>query len=498
MIKDHRNLFGCIAVDMGAGSIRIMHGTIGDERIGYREIYRFDNRIVYQDGHDRWDMSRIIQGIREGIMTGLSEPGAAVQSIGVDGWGADFVLLEPGGELVEIPVAYRDKRTDGMREKWAGVMSEMDTFQRTGINFYPFNTLFQLLSMKGSDEMEKTSMVLFMPCYINFLLSDSTINELTISSTSQMLSVEGKDWDSEILEKLDLGPEKLGKVIEPGTRLGPVKWKEADGHSIENVAVCSHDTAGVVAALPVEEPDYAYISAGTWCILGLESEQPILTGEALELGFTNERGFGNSYRTLKNIAGLWLVQGLKKQMPDKVTFSELEQMISVGADPVQVIDPDDPLFYNPADMKEAFDLYFQKTDQPLPGELTGYVRCAYDSLCFAFRYYIERLEHLTGRSIRVLHVVGGGSQSVSLNQRIATICRRKVVSGPVEGATLGNILVQAMAMGYVRSLEQGRGMVRRSFPVREYFPEREAEGTGRRYRMFMNYRSNTEDKQINT
>jgi rhamnulokinase len=498
MISDHRKQFNCIAVDMGAGSIRMMHGAIRDEQISYREIYRFENRIVFRDGHDRWDMGRIIEGIMEGIRMGFSEAGGKVQSIGVDGWGADFVLLDRDGELVEIPVAYRDRRTEGMREKWAGVMPEMDTFQRTGINFYPFNTLFQLLSLKGSGSLELTSRILFMPCYINYLLSGSALNELTLSSTSQMLAVEGEDWDREILSELGLRPEILGKVVEPGTRLGPVKRTETSGRIVENIAVCGHDTAGVVAALPVEEPGYAYLSAGTWCILGVESERPVLTKEALDLGFTNERGYGSSYRILKNIAGLWLIQGLREQMPGKVTFEEMERMIRGGADPVQVIDPEDSQFYNPDNMKKAFDLYFQKTDQPLPEEITGYLRCAYDSLCFAFRYYIERLEHLAGRSIEVLHVVGGGSQSVSLNRRIATICRRRVVSGPVEGATLGNILVQAISMGQVASLEQGRSMVRGSFPVREYLPEREEEGIGRRYRLYLNFRRKIKNKHSET
>jgi rhamnulokinase len=488
-MKGSRNDFNCIAVDMGAGSIRIMLGAISGGRISYREVHRFANEIVHLDGYDRWNMARIESGVRTGIRKGIEDSGGPVQSIGVDSWGADFVLLDRNGKPEDLPVAYRDKRTEGMRERWGNLMGEMDTFQRTGINFYAFNTLFQLLSMKESEQLKQTSRVLFIPCYINYILSGVALNELTISSTSQMLSVGGMQWDAEILARVGLEPRQLGRVIEPGTRLGEMRLPEAAGQGIENVAVCGHDTAGVVAALPVENPNFAYISAGTWCILGVESEQPLITGEALHLGFTNERGFGNSYRTLKNIAGMWLLQGLKRDLPSNTSFSEMEQMVRQGEKTIQVIDPDDPLFYHPADMKEAFDAYFKRTGQHLPGEYNGYLRCAYDSLCFSFRFHVDKLEQLTGRSIEVLHVVGGGSRSDYLNQRIATICGRKVISGPVEGATLGNLLVQALAMGRIGSLERGRRLIRESFSTVEYFPEIEPAGTSQRYARFLTYKS---------
>jgi rhamnulokinase len=481
--------FNCIAVDMGAGSIRIMLGAICAGRISYREVHRFASGIVHQDGCDRWDMTRIESGIRNGIRKGIEVTEGRVQSIGVDSWGVDFALLDRHGKLGDVPVAYRDKRTEGMRERWGNLMGEMDTFRRTGINFYPFNTLFQLLSMKDSGLLKQTSRVLFMPCYINYILSGVALNELTISSTSQMLSVSGMKWDAGILEKLGLEPRQLGRVIGPATKLGEVKLPEAGGQGIESVAVCGHDTACVVAALPVEDPNYAYISAGTWCILGVESEQPVVTEEALHLGFTNERGFQNSYRTLKNIAGMWLLQGLKRHLPSNTSFSDMEEMVRHGRDVIQVIDPEDPLFYHPADMKEAFNAYFRRTGQRLPGEFSGYLRCAYDSLCFSFRFHVEKLEQLSGHNIEVLHVVGGGSRSDYLNQRIATICGRKVVSGPVEGATLGNILVQAIAMGRIESLEQGRSLIRESFSAVEYFPEIEPAGSGRRYERFLHYKS---------
>jgi len=369
-------------------------------------------------------------------------------------------------------------------------MPEMETFLRTGINFYVFNTLFQLLSIKGSEELKRTSRILFLPSYLNFLLSGHAWNELTISSTSQLLGVQGDQWDPEILEKLDLDKKLLGEVIVPGTSLGPVTIPEANGTEMESIAVCGHDTACVVAAIPVENPNYAFISAGTWCIVGVESDQPLLSKEALRLGLTNERGYNNTYRTLKNIVGLWLLQGLKKHLPESTTFAKMEAMTEEGGVITQVIDPDDPEFYNPEDMKGAFDSFFQKTGQPCPDIFGGYLQCAYDSLCFSFRYHIEKLEQLSGKNIEVLHLVGGGSQSDYLNQRIATICGRKVVSGPVEGATLGNILIQAMAMGKIQDLAQGRALVRQSYALKSYYPQDELNRTANGYKRFLSLKNN--------
>ncbi len=486
--------FRCIAVDMGAGSIRVMLGVIDKDGLSFGELHRITNRIVESEGHDRWEMERIGREIKAGIKKAIEVSEKTPVSIGVDSWGVDFVLLDELGELVETPIAYRDKRTEGMMERWKTMLPEMETFERTGINFYIFNTLFQILSMKGSEVLANTSRILFLPCYINYLLSGQAHNELTISSTSQMLGIKGAKWDSRILDKLQLDEDLLGDTILPGTHLGPVTIAEAEGTAIESIAVCGHDTACVVAAIPVENPNYAYISAGTWCIMGVESDAPLISEEALQLGLTNERGYGNTYRTLKNIVGLWLLQGLKKHLPEDTSYGEMEEMTKEGGAIVQVIDPDDQGFYNPEDMKVAFDTYFHRTGQSNPENFGGYLLCAYDSLCFSFRYHIEKLEHLSGRSIEVLHLVGGGSQSDYLNQRIATICERKVVSGPVEGATLGNILIQAMAMGRIENLLEGRELVKKSFTGKSYHPEKAPANAKERYEKFLSLKEKLIDK----
>jgi len=479
------NDFCAIAVDMGAGSIRVMLALMDRDGLSLEEIHRFDNEIRIQDGRDTWDMEFITGEILKGIIQAVEISGKLPECIGVDSWGADFVLLDRNGDLVDTPVAYRDKRTVGMQEQWRRLMPDQETFFRTGINFYIFNTLFQLFSLKGSSSIRRSSQILFIPCYINYLLSGRMANELTISSTSQILGVDGNEWDSRILENLGLEREKLGDIIQPGTKLGCVVLPEIDGKRPECVAVCGHDTACVVAALPVDNPNYAYISAGTWCIVGIESARPLISEEAFSQGITNERGYGNSYRCLKNIVGLWLLQGLKRQFKTDISFAQMEEMVQEEGNASQVIDPDDPGFYNPENMKEAFDRYFVKSGQPLPDRFSDYIRCAYDSLCFSFRYQIEQLEKLSGKPIGVLHVVGGGSQSDYLCQRIATICEREVISGPVEGAAMGNIIIQAIAMGKIRDLQAGRDLVKKSCRVKKYRPAGIPERAQERYRKYL-------------
>jgi len=477
--------FCCIAIDMGAGSIRVMLGLITGRGISYREIHRIQNRTLMEKGHERWEMDRITGEILEGIGKSVQHSRAVPVSIGVDSWGVDFVLLDSNGKPVESPVSYRDSRTEGMREKWAALMPEMETFRRTGINFYLFNTLFQLLSMQGSEQLKKSERLLFIPSYINYLLSGRAVNEVTIASTSQMLGVKGDQWDSEILGRLQLERGILGELVMPGTLLGKLTAGIAGAERMQNIAVCGHDTACVVTAIPAGNENFAYISAGTWCIVGIESRSPLVSEEACRLGFTNELGYNLTYRTLKNIVGLWLLQGLKKALPPGTTFSEMEKMTMEDGTAAQVIDPDYPGFYNPEDMKKAFDSCFRKSGQPIPTRFGQYIRCAYDSICFSIRYHVEKLEMLSGKAIPVLHLVGGGSQSAYLNQRIATICEREVVSGPVEGAVLGNILVQAIAMGRIGSLEEGRLLVKDSCQVRNYLPGPADPDMLKRYEMFL-------------
>lgn len=465
-----------------------MLGTIKNQAISYKEMHRTDNTIQDIDGHDRWDIQRIFKEIVSGINKAIESSEWELSSIGVDSWGVDFVMLDSDGKLLETPVAYRDKRTEGMMEAWRKEMPAFETYQRTGINFYIFNTLFQLLSMRESDRMAKASTILFIPSYINYLLSGSKVNEQTISSTSQILNIDGESWDQQIIEKLGIADGIIADVVKPGTKLGPVNNEKILDNSIETVAVCGHDTACAIAAIPAQNEDFAYISTGTWCILGTESKQPDLSKEAFNKGFTNERGYGDTFRTLKNIVGLWLVQGLKKEMSEETSYADLEDLVNKTRQTKQFIDPDDELFFNPENMKTAFDQFFKKTGQEQPRSIGEYIKIAYDSLCFSFRYLLEFLEVNNQKKMDRIHVIGGGCQSDYFNQHIATICKKEVVSGPVEGAVYGNILVQAIALGSIDSIEEGRKLVRNSIDVNYYSPEKDPEKFDDVYNNYLTYK----------
>jgi rhamnulokinase len=478
----------CIAIDMGASNIRIMFGKIARFTLQYEEVYRFPNSIVEKEGHERWDIGYILHEIIAGMNKACSSFSGEMASIGVDAWGVDFAMLDASGKLMEFPVAYRDKRTEGMEAKWLTLMSREETFQRSGINFYIFNTLFQLLSMKGSEKLAAASRILFLPSFILSRLCGIGINELTISSTSQLLNARSGNWDPFILENLGISPGMLGEVCTPGTILGEVNHPELEMPGTKAIAVCAHDTASAVVSVPFESKLSVFISTGTWCLLGIESDQPILSADALKEGFTNERGYGGSYRFLKNIVGLWLVQGLMKSLPVSDDYDEIESLASNYSGADHIINPDDPVFYNPDNMKEAFDEYFSKTGQELPDQPGGYFRCAYDSLIFSFRVHIELIEKMTGKDIQIIHLIGGGCQSGYLTRQTTAICNRRVVSGPVEAATIGNILVQAIAMGTISDLAAARKLVAQTMTVRTILPDKQANAFESSYSKFLEFR----------
>jgi len=278
-------------------------------------------------------------------------------------------------------------------------------------------------------------------------------------------------WDPVIMDHLGISTNVMGEICEPGTILGEVDHSELKMTGTKAIAVCSHDTASAVVSVPFGKEASVFISTGTWCLIGVETDQPILSDDALKNGFTNERSYGGRFRCLKNIAGLWLLQGLIKSLPVEEDYEEIESLARQYDGKLNVVNSDDPLFFNPENMKDAFDEYFRKTGQELPSGPGGYFRCAYDSLIYSFRYNVELIEKLTGQAIETIHLIGGGCQSAYLTSQTTAICQRKVVSGPVEAATIGNILVQAMAMGILPGLEEARKLVKESQAVQSFDPD---------------------------
>jgi len=478
-----------IAVDLGAESGRVMLASLSGEKLSLEEMHRFANGPVKEDGTLRWDVDRLFAEIKEGIKKALALE-EDIQSIGVDTWGVDFGLIDSNGQLLEKPYHYRDARTIGVLDKASETLSRRDIYQNTGIQFLPFNTLFQLIAYKQqkAEILQKASSLLFMPNLFMYLLCGDISAEYTIASTSQLMNMKTGTWSDVILDAFGIPKDILPKITTPGTKVAVLEKRVADemGCSrIPVIAVGTHDTASAVVSVPFVDESSVFISTGTWCIVGIESDNPILTEEALKEGFTNERGYGDTFRCLKNIVGLWLVQGLMKSLPVGDDYSEIEAM-ALGYDgDMSLINPGDPVFFNPDNMKETFDEYFKRTRQKIPGSPGGYFRAAYNSLIFSFRRHIELIEKMTGRPVSTIHLMGGGCQSNYLTSQTAAICNRKVVSGPVEAATIGNILVQAIAMNKIHDIREARELVGRTMAIESIDPPAETSTKDSDYQKFL-------------
>ncbi len=444
-----------IAIDMGAGSIRVILGTLSN-KLTIKEIHRFDNNPVEIDGHLRWNLSEVEKEIVFGVKKAIQESEIPVSSISADSWGVDFVLIGKNGMPLEFPVAYRDSRTNGMAEEWGKYMSKKETFERTGINYYPFNSLFQFLSIKGSGELQNADTILFTANYINYFLSGVAINELSLASTTQMLNAESKDWDEEILHHLNIDHNKLKK--------------EFGGFDINISLAPGHDSANAVVAIPAESDNFAFLSTGTWCVLGTESDVPFTTGTALENSITNEISADGKFRPLRNIMGLWLIQQLRQSIDPRLTYSEIEALCHFSDSFSYTVDADDPAFYNPDNMARAFDEFIDRKYNIKFKTPAEYFQCAYESLALSFSKNIRILEKLRGKKFETIHMTGGGCQSKILCRLTAKATGLPVHAGPVEGAALGNILYQAIADKKVKNTEEARAIIRQSIKVNSYLP----------------------------
>lgn len=465
------NQYSCLAIDMGAGSIRIVQG-IFDEKLTLHEVYRFDNKIEFRNGHDRWDIQKITDGILFGINKAFRESEVKISSIGIDSWGVDFVLVGKDGKPVEDPVSYRDSRTEGMKELWEQYMSQFETFRLTGINYNIFNTLYQLLSLKDSPQLKSADQILFMASYIGYVLTGKAVNELTLAASSQMLDCKNMKWDPDILDFLGLLHKFPGQPVKAGFSIG--KYNLEAGYSPEVIAVAEHDTASAVAAIPFESENCAFISTGTWCIMGVLSDKAFTNRESFEAGITNEITASGKFRPSKNLMGFWLLQQLRVSFGSKNTFAEIEEMASGVVLQGITIDTTDPLFYNPECMKKAFDEYLQRKYNLKLTTEGEYYRCAYDSLVKSFHANLQQFESLNGKPFDCIHITGGGSQSELLCSLLTEKAKTTVVAGPVEGAAAGNILVQARAMGFISSDSEIKSIIKKSFDVKVYKPENDA------------------------
>jgi rhamnulokinase len=465
-----------LAIDLGAESGRVMAGLWNGKTIRLDEIHRFPNGPVYLGDSLRWDAVRLWAEIQTGLALAAKKYGKAVVSVGADTWGVDYVLLNQHDEMLGQPYAYRDARTNGLMEKAFRKVPRAEIFAQTGLQFMQFNSLFQLLAAKqhAPELLEATDCLLFMPDFIHWALCGSRVAEFTIASTSQCLNPLTRNWATGLLKKFGLPTRMFPEVVPPGTPLGALRLGVADRTGLRKVNVVAppaHDTASAVAGVPTAntgKANWAYISSGTWSLMGVEVNKASLSARTQELNLTNEGGLDGTYRLLKNIMGLWLVQRCKRAFDArgrKYEYSELAQMAAKATPLRSIVNPDDSRFLNPPDMPKAIQDFCRETRQPVPKTEGELVRCAYESLALKYRQVLGGLEELAGNRIEVIHIVGGGSKSAILNQFAADACQRPVFTGPVEATALGNLLVQVRASGELASLAEMREVIRKSSDV---------------------------------
>lgn len=468
-----------LAFDFGAESGRALLGIIEDSKLRLEEIHRFPNGSVSTLGHIHWDVLRLFQDIKQGLRIALQQTSGELDGIGVDTWGVDFALVGEDGEILGNPFHYRDKRNDGMMEEVFKIVPRKEVFDKTGIQFMPFNTLFQLYSMvkSNSPALKSASKLLMMPDLFNYWLTGRMVGEFSNATTSQCYDPRKGSWATDLLEKLGIPTHILPEIIQPGTIIGPLAESLVQefgmGRGIDVIAPATHDTGSAVASVPAEGDNYAYLSSGTWSLMGAELKSPVINDQVLAKGFTNEGGVSGTFRFLHNIMGLWIVQECRRTWlaaGEEISYADLTQMAAESEGFVSVINPNDNLFLAPGDMPQRIRQFCRDTNQPIPTTNGEVIRCALDSLALAYRETIENLDTLLGKRLETINIVGGGTQNKLLSQLTADATGRKVITGPVEATAIGNVLVQAMGKGVISSLSQAREIVRNSFELLTFEP----------------------------
>lgn len=465
----------CLSLDCGASSCRLVRAELMDEALVMREIIRMENGPEKQGGRLVWPLERLFAHVVEGLREAGAE-GERYDSIGVDAWGVDYVLLNENNRPLCPPVAYRDERTRGMIERFVGDrLTKTHIYEKTGIQFMPLNTLYQLYAQTLSEPelLARTKRVLFISDYFHFLLSGMMAIEKTIASTSQMWNLHDNCWDPDLVDALALPSDALLPPVDPGTEIGalsPTLCEIAGLNALRVITPASHDTASAVLSVPAEGDDWAYLSSGTWSLLGVESKTPITGPDALNANWTNEGGYDGTFRFLKNITGMWIIQEIARGLEGRYSFAELAAMAKTEPGFISLIDPNDTRFFSPANMVKEIARYCRETGQVVPETPGSLVRCAYDSLSLLYRKTIDDLCALSGKQIKKLYVVGGGSQADFLNQLTASVTGIQLLAGPVEATALGNALSQLLTIGAISSVAEARALIRRNFPVKQYEP----------------------------
>jgi len=471
-----------LAIDLGAESGRTIVGSLSGGKLTLSETHRFVNGPVRINDGVHWDVLRLWSDIKIGISISSTKFNNNLESLGLDTWGVDFALLDKKKSLLSNPFHYRDARTDGMLEEAFKDVPRAEIFSNTGIQFMQINTLYQLLAMVKTQDslLDAAQTFLTIPDLFNFWLTGELTNEFTNATTTQCFDPRTREWANTLLERLNIPTHLFRPVSEPGTVLGELVSQDIRLSSSKPAYVvlpACHDTGSAVVAVPAKNQDFAWLSSGTWSIMGAEVREPCLNEKALEYNFTNEGGVFGTWRLSKNIMGLWLVQECRREwmrQGEELSFDVLTQAAAESEAFPSVIDPDDDMFLHPGDMPSHIQKFCADTNQPVPQTKGQIIRVALESLALKYRFVLERLEELSGKRLDPLHIIGGGTKNRLLNQFTADATKRRVVTGPVEATAIGNVLMQAIGLKHLGSLSDAREVVRASFDVEEYHPESDA------------------------
>lgn len=462
-----------IAVDIGASSGRLVAGELKDGKLHMKEIHRFANGFNEKNGVHYWDIDHLLTEILKGLEE-AKKLGHHVVTMGIDTWAVDYVLVGENGERLQEVVSYRDSRTEQTIEKVSRHMLKKNIYQKTGIQFLPFNTLYQLYEEK-KELLHNTRHILLVPDYLGFCLTGKAVTEVTNASTTQMLNVETRDFDADLLELLELRRDQFPPFAEPGEELGVLQKSKFPGYDLPDcrvMVVGSHDTASAIAGTPGFGEGWAYLSSGTWSLLGIESPVPVINDLAFKDNYTNEWGVFETYRFLKNIMGMWVMQEVRRHLPQDYNFAEFVTEAEKEKPFQHFVNLNDDRFLNPNNMVGEIQDYCRKTKQLVPKTAGELASCVYSNLAIIYAIAIKDLEEITKTKIDRLHIVGGGSNNSLLNQMTANVSGVPVYAGPSEATALGNLVMQMIASGDVANLQEGRKLIEDSFPVSVFKPQK--------------------------